>query len=84
MDVYRLVAACFGPWLETTALRSLGSKFTIAERMIMPAADDLCSFSHLHPKLNVPVRTIVVQAIFNLLFGLLYLGRPDIPCVVES
>ncbi|KAF5562069.1 HNM1-choline permease [Fusarium phyllophilum] len=30
--------------------------------------------SHLHPKLNVPVRAIVVQAIFNLLFGLLYLG----------
>ncbi|KAK0391460.1 hypothetical protein NLU13_0961 [Sarocladium strictum] len=31
-------------------------------------------FSHLHPKLNVPVRTILVQAVFNLLFGLLYLG----------
>ncbi|KAF5631622.1 HNM1-choline permease [Fusarium tjaetaba] len=30
--------------------------------------------SHLHPKLNVPVRAIIVQAIFNLLFGLLYLG----------
>ncbi|EXF84945.1 amino acid permease [Colletotrichum fioriniae PJ7] len=30
--------------------------------------------SHLHPKLNVPVRAIVVQAIFNILFGLLYLG----------
>ncbi|KAH7178592.1 amino acid permease [Fusarium sp. MPI-SDFR-AT-0072] len=30
--------------------------------------------SHLHPKLNVPVRAIVVQAVFNLLFGLLYLG----------
>jgi choline transport protein len=30
--------------------------------------------SHLHPKLNVPVRTILVQATFNLLFGLLYLG----------
>ncbi|WYZ36003.1 hypothetical protein EsH8_X_000650 [Colletotrichum jinshuiense] len=33
--------------------------------------------SHLHPTLNVPVRAIVVQAIFNLLFGLLYLG-PDV------
>ncbi|KAM0276642.1 hypothetical protein ACHAQH_006551 [Verticillium albo-atrum] len=30
--------------------------------------------SHLHPKLNVPVRAILVQAVFNLLFGLLYLG----------
>ncbi|UQC91566.1 amino acid permease [Colletotrichum lupini] len=30
--------------------------------------------SRLHPKLNVPVRAIVVQAIFNILFGLLYLG----------
>ncbi|RKL00683.1 hypothetical protein BFJ68_g12683 [Fusarium oxysporum] len=32
------------------------------------------TLSHLHPKLNVPVRAIVVQAVFNLLFGLLYLG----------
>ncbi|KAF5013790.1 hypothetical protein FDECE_208 [Fusarium decemcellulare] len=31
-------------------------------------------FSHLHPTLNVPVRTILVQAVFNLLFGLLYLA----------
>ncbi|KAF4781243.1 amino acid permease [Colletotrichum scovillei] len=30
--------------------------------------------SHLHPTLNVPVRAIIVQAIFNILFGLLYLG----------
>ncbi|KAE9572125.1 Choline transport protein [Colletotrichum fructicola] len=30
--------------------------------------------SHLHPRLNVPVRAILVQAVFNLLFGLLYLG----------
>ncbi|KAH7317000.1 amino acid permease [Stachybotrys elegans] len=31
-------------------------------------------FSQLHPTLNVPVRTILLQAVFNLLFGLLYLG----------
>ncbi|KAH6897454.1 amino acid permease [Thelonectria olida] len=30
--------------------------------------------SHLHPRLNVPVRAILAQAVFNLLFGLLYLG----------
>ncbi|KAJ0382418.1 hypothetical protein COL922a_012610 [Colletotrichum nupharicola] len=30
--------------------------------------------SHIHPRLNVPVRAILVQAVFNLLFGLLYLG----------
>jgi choline transport protein len=30
--------------------------------------------SHIHPKLNVPVRAILVQATFNLLFGLIYLG----------
>lgn len=30
--------------------------------------------SHLHPKLNVPVRAILAQAVFNLLFGLIYLG----------
>ncbi|KAK1982093.1 amino acid permease [Colletotrichum cereale] len=45
------------------------------------ARDDGTPFSKylskLHPKLNVPVRAIVVQAIFNVLFGLLYLG-PDV------
>lgn len=36
--------------------------------------DSVSSLSHLHPKLNVPLRAILVQATFNLAFGLLYLG----------
>ncbi|KAH7017122.1 amino acid/polyamine transporter I [Ilyonectria destructans] len=31
-------------------------------------------FSHIHPSLNVPVRTILVCFFFNVAFGLLYLG----------
>ncbi|KEZ38591.1 hypothetical protein SAPIO_CDS10582 [Scedosporium apiospermum] len=31
-------------------------------------------FSHLHPKWNVPIRTIMLSFVFNVLFGLLYLG----------
>jgi hypothetical protein len=31
-------------------------------------------FAHIQPKLDVPVRTIMLCYIFNLLFGLLYLG----------
>lgn len=31
-------------------------------------------FSHIDPKLNVPVRTIVLCYLFNVAFGLLYLG----------
>ncbi|KPM45643.1 hypothetical protein AK830_g914 [Neonectria ditissima] len=34
--------------------------------------------SKLHPKLNVPVRAIIVQAVFNLLFGLIYLVGPEV------
>ncbi|KAK5281076.1 hypothetical protein LTR99_002728 [Exophiala xenobiotica] len=42
------------------------------------ARDDGSPFSrflaHIHPSLNVPVRAILVAAVFNILFGLLYLG----------
>ncbi|KAH8660311.1 amino acid/polyamine transporter I [Xylariales sp. PMI_506] len=31
-------------------------------------------FSHISPKLDVPVRTIIFTFVFNVLFGLLYLG----------
>ncbi|KAF7562630.1 hypothetical protein G7046_g1509 [Stylonectria norvegica] len=31
-------------------------------------------FSHIHPTLNVPVRTLGLCFVFNVLFGLLYLG----------
>ncbi|KAI0205836.1 choline transport protein [Astrocystis sublimbata] len=33
-------------------------------------------FATIHPKLHVPVRTIVLTWVFNALFGLLYLGPP--------
>lgn len=41
--------------------------------------DTPSSLSHLHPKLNVPVRAILAQAVFNLLFGLIYLGNTRLP-----
>ncbi|KAI5858219.1 amino acid transporter [Durotheca rogersii] len=31
-------------------------------------------FAHISPRLNVPVRTVALTCVFNLLFGLLYLG----------
>ncbi|KAF9768445.1 hypothetical protein IL306_014265 [Fusarium sp. DS 682] len=50
--------------LQATKSRAAATVLTVAVAFL----------SHLHPKLNVPVRAIVVQAVFNLLFGLLYLG----------
>ncbi|KAK2923938.1 hypothetical protein FoTM2_016095 [Fusarium oxysporum f. sp. vasinfectum] len=50
--------------LQATNSRAAATVLTVAVAFL----------SHLHPKLNVPVRAIVVQAVFNLLFGLLYLG----------
>ena len=32
------------------------------------------SFAHIAPRLDVPVRTIIFTFVFNVLFGLLYLG----------
>lgn len=34
----------------------------------------LPSFAHITPRLDVPVRTIIFTFVFNVLFGLLYLG----------
>ncbi|KAI0134651.1 amino acid/polyamine transporter I [Xylariales sp. AK1849] len=31
-------------------------------------------FAHVSPKLNVPIRTIILTFVFNVIFGLLYLG----------
>jgi choline transport protein len=31
-------------------------------------------FVHIHPTLNVPMRTVLLSFVFNLIFGLLYLG----------
>jgi len=74
MAVLLLEVVYFGLWLEIMGHPFPTSKnpLAIAYRDIMT---DLCSLSHLHPKLNVPVRAILVQAVFNLCFGLLYLGK---------
>ncbi|KAM5342193.1 hypothetical protein ACJ41O_015224 [Fusarium nematophilum] len=46
---------------------------TSGSRLLWAMARDngtpCANLSHLHPKLNVPVRAILVQAVFNLLFG---------------
>ncbi|KAK1573526.1 amino acid permease [Colletotrichum navitas] len=68
------VAVCF--------LNGANGCVTSGSRLIWAMARDSGTpfskyLSKLHPKLNVPVRAIIVQAIFNVLFGLLYLG-PDV------
>ncbi|KAH7155200.1 amino acid/polyamine transporter I [Dactylonectria estremocensis] len=52
---------------------------TSASRLIFSMARDKGFFfhryfEHIHPTLNVPVRAVVLSLVFNLLFGLLYLG----------
>jgi len=39
-----------------------------------PVLTRIYSLSHIHPRLNVPVRAILVASVFNFIFGLLYLG----------
>lgn len=41
---------------------------------LVPLSTNIPSFAHITPKLDVPVRTIVLTFAFNVLFGLLYLG----------
>lgn len=74
MAVLLLEVVFSGPWHEITEHHSPSSKCFLTTTQLFRMTN-IYSLSHLHPKLNVPVRAIVVQAIFNLLFGLLYLGK---------
>lgn len=66
-----MLAVCF--------VNGSNASITSASRLLFAMARDRGIvfhkfFSHIEPKLNVPVRTILFCYIFNVCFGLLYLG----------
>ncbi|KAH7017963.1 amino acid permease-domain-containing protein [Microdochium trichocladiopsis] len=68
-----MMAVCF--------INGTTASITSASRLVWCMARDRGTFfseffTALSPTLNVPVRTILACTVFNLLFGLLYLGPP--------
>ncbi|KAH6900214.1 hypothetical protein B0T10DRAFT_525093 [Thelonectria olida] len=66
-----MLAICF--------IKGTNACTTSASRLIFSMARDkgfvfYNYFSHIHPTLNVPVRAVLLSFVFNLIFGLLYLG----------
>ncbi|KAF0639277.1 hypothetical protein FPSE5266_10246 [Fusarium pseudograminearum] len=60
-------------------IHGTNGSITSASRLLFAMARDKgvpyhAYFSHIHPKWEVPVRTIVLTWVFNTIFGLLYLG----------
>ncbi|WXC60292.1 hypothetical protein SNK03_006154 [Fusarium graminearum] len=60
-------------------IHGTNGSITSASRLLFALARDKgvpyhAYFSHIHPKWEVPVRTIVLTWVFNAIFGLLYLG----------
>ncbi|KAL6916682.1 hypothetical protein FSHL1_008130 [Fusarium sambucinum] len=66
-----MLAICF--------IHGTNGSITSASRLLFAMARDKgvpyhSYFSHIHPRWEVPVRTIVLTWVFNAIFGLLYLG----------
>ena len=66
-----MLAICF--------IHGTNGSITSASRLLYAMARDKgvpyhSYFSHIHPKWEVPIRTIVLTWVFNAIFGLLYLG----------
>ncbi|KAM0411139.1 hypothetical protein ACHAPD_010965 [Fusarium lateritium] len=66
-----MLAICF--------IHGTNGSITSASRLLFALARDKgvpyhSYFSHIHPRWEVPVRTIVLTWVFNAIFGLLYLG----------
>ena len=66
-----MLAICF--------IHGTNGSITSASRLLYAMARDKgvpyhTYFSHIHPKWEVPIRTIVLTWVFNAIFGLLYLG----------
>ncbi|CAG7564358.1 unnamed protein product [Fusarium equiseti] len=66
-----MLAICF--------IHGTNGSITSASRLLYAMARDKgvpyhSYFSHIHPKWEVPIRTIVLTWVFNAVFGLLYLG----------
>lgn len=75
----RAAACVVGLMLGVCFINGTNGCTTSASRLLFSMARDKGIFyhkyfSHIHPKLNVPVRTIMLSFVFNVLFGLLYLG----------
>ncbi|EXA34055.1 hypothetical protein FOVG_14912 [Fusarium oxysporum f. sp. pisi HDV247] len=66
-----MLAICF--------IHGTNGSITSASRLLYAMARDKGTlyhdyFSHIHPRWEVPIRTIVLTWVFNAIFGLLYLG----------
>jgi amino acid transporter len=66
-----MLAICF--------IHGTNGSITSASRLLYAMARDKGIFyhdyfSHIHPRWEVPIRTIVLTWVFNAIFGLLYLG----------
>jgi amino acid transporter len=75
----RAAATILALMLSVCFINGTSASITSASRLLYSMARDkgiVCHrfFAHIQPKLDVPVRTIMLCYIFNLLFGLLYLG----------
>ncbi|EKJ75823.1 hypothetical protein FPSE_04003 [Fusarium pseudograminearum CS3096] len=75
----RAAATILALMLSVCFINGTSASITSASRLLYSMARDKGIvyhkfFAHLQPKLDVPVRTIMLCYIFNLLFGLLYLG----------
>lgn len=75
----RAAACVMGLMLGVCFINGTNGCTTSASRLLFSMARDKGIFFHgffsrIHPKLNVPVRTIMLSFFFNVFFGLLYLG----------
>ncbi|KLO85639.1 Uncharacterized protein LW93_14254 [Fusarium fujikuroi] len=75
----RAAATILALMLSVCFINGTSASITSASRLLYAMARDkgiICHnyFAHIEPKLDVPVRTITLCFIFNVLFGLLYLG----------
>ncbi|KAH7182435.1 amino acid/polyamine transporter I [Fusarium flagelliforme] len=75
----RAAATILALMLSICFINGTSASITSASRLIFAMARDngiVCHkfFAHISPRLDVPVRTIMFCYVFNLLFGLLYLG----------
>ncbi|KAF5672512.1 choline permease [Fusarium heterosporum] len=75
----RAAATVLALMLSVCFINGTSASITSASRLLYSMARDngiICHkyFSHISPKLDVPVRTITLCYCFNVLFGLLYLG----------
>ncbi|KAM0289403.1 hypothetical protein ACHAO9_006056 [Fusarium lateritium] len=75
----RAAATILALMLSICFINGTSASITSASRLLYAMARDngiICHryFAHISPRLNVPVRTIMLCYGFNILFGLLYLG----------